>query len=162
MAKEALIAKVQNVIVLYGDMPFITSDSLKKLIKRHEERGNTLTMMTVTVTDFADWRAGLYDYGRVVRGANGHILRTVEKKDASPEELEIKELNPCYCCFKSEWLWENLAKLRNANAQKEYYLTDLVRFAVEQGEKISAIDINPKEAIGVNTLEQLQNAEGIK
>lgn len=157
-AENFLKDKAGNIIVLYGDMPFISDESLAKLLKRHLERGNTITMMTAVLHDFNDWRAPFCGFGRVVRGADGHIAKIVEKKDASAAELEIKEINPSYFCFKADWLWKNLKELKNENAQGEYYLTDLVKNAIEQGEKISSIEIDPKEAMGVNSQEDLKNA----
>lgn len=158
MAESALRGKVDHVVVLYGDMPLISSVSIKALVERHVVRDNTLTMMTVTVSDFNDWRSAFYNFGRVIRGSDGHIARSVEKKDATPEEREIKELNPCIYCFKSDWLWENLKNLKNNNVQQEYYLTDLVQEAIKQHEKISSISIEPHEAIGINTQEDLAQA----
>ncbi len=144
------------VIVLYGDMPYITPETIRNLVSSYASAKAVLTMATVTVPDFMDWRAGFNDFGRVVRGAGGEIVKTVEKKDSAPEELAITELNPCYFCFESSWLWPHLVKLENTNAQQEYYLTDLVKMAVEEGAKISSISIDPKEALGVNTKEHLE------
>lgn len=161
MAESNLRGQTDSVVVLYGDMPFVTAASIRQLVERHIERGNTITMMTVTVPDFEDWRAAIFSFGRIVRGANGHIARIVEKKDATPEELEIKELNPGVYCFKSEWLWENLKNVKNNNVQKEYYLTDLISMAIEQGEKISSISIEPHEAVGINSQEDLKTAANL-
>ncbi len=144
------------VVVLYGDMPFIKSTSIKRLIDEHIQKDNVLTLMTVRVKNFDGWRASFADFGRVIRDADGKILRTVEKKDATPAELEIKELNPCYYCFKSEWIWPNLKKLKNNNAQGEYYLTDLVEMALREGARVSSIELDAEEAIGINTKEYLE------
>ena len=73
--------------------------------------------------------------------------------------LEIKELNPCYFCFRSEWLWGHIDKLTTDNAQGEYYLTDLLQMAIDNHEKISSIAIDPMEAIGVNTKDDLEVAQ---
>ncbi|KKW42616.1 MAG: Bifunctional protein GlmU [Candidatus Magasanikbacteria bacterium GW2011_GWA2_56_11] len=155
MAEPLLRGQFDHIVALYGDMPFVTANSIKQLIKKHLERGNTITLMTATVPDYLDWRSGLYEYGRIVRGVDGHINRIVEKKDATPAELSVREVNPGYYCFQSEWLWENLKTLRNDNAQHEYYLTALIHRVIEQGGKLSSIAIPPEEAIGINTQEQL-------
>lgn len=160
-AENILKDKVDHVVVLYGDMPFVTADSIKKLIDKHLEKNNELTLITVVVPDFNEWRANLYDYGRVVRGVDGHIVGIVEKKDAAPEQLEIKEVNTSFFCFKSDWLWENLQKLKNENAQGEYYLTDLVKLAFESGAKLSAVSVGSREALGINTKEHLEIARTI-
>ncbi|MBU0546308.1 NTP transferase domain-containing protein [Patescibacteria group bacterium] len=160
-AENILKDKVDHVVVLYGDMPFVTADSIKKLIDKHLEKNNELTLITVVVPDFNEWRANLCDYGRVVRGVDGHIVGIVEKKDAAPEQLEIKEVNTSFFCFKSDWLWENLQKLKNENAQGEYYLTDLVKLAFESGAKLSAVSVGSREALGINTKEHLEIARTI-
>lgn len=154
-AKELLFGSELPVIVLYGDMPYISAETIRTLAERHAEAGAKLTMATVTVPDFETWRAGFYDFGRIVRDAEGRIVRSVEKKDATPDELAITEVNPCYFCFDTTWLWEHLALLGNSNAQGEYYLTDLVKMAVTEGVVIASISIDAKEALGVNTREHL-------
>lgn len=161
MAEKKLKGKASHVIVLYGDMPFIGSSSLQKLIDEHINRGNQLTLMTAKVPDFRDWRAQFYDFGRIVRDINGNIIRIVEKKDASPKELNIMELNTAFFIFNSDWLWPNLKKLKNKNAAGEYYLTDLVKIAFDEGAKLSSIFIDPKEATGINTKEHLETAHAI-
>ncbi len=162
IAEEKLKGKVDTVVVLYGDMPFIKPESIRKLAERHLERNNKITLMTVKVEDFNDWRAALYDYGRIIRGGEeNHIVKIVEKRDATPEELEIKELNTSFFCFNAEWLWKNLKLLKNVNTQSEYYLTDLVGAAFDEGQKLSSVDIDPKEALGINTKEHLETAQKI-
>lgn len=162
IAEEGLQDKVDTVVVLYGDMPFIKPESIHKLVERHLERNNKITLMTAKVEDFNDWRANLYDYGRIIRGGEeNHIIKIVEKKDATEEELEIKELNPAFFCFNSDWLWENLKLLKNNNTQGEYYLTDLIGLAFNEGQKLSSVDIDPKEAVGINTKEHLEIAKKI-
>jgi len=161
MAEKKFNGNVDHVVVLYGDMPFINSRSIKNLIDEHVSRGNTLTLMTVKTPDFSDWRAQFYDFGRIVRDENNNITKIVEKKDASPKELNIKEVNTAFFCFKSDWLWQNLKKLKNSNAAGEYYLTDLVKFAFDTSERLSSVEISPLEAIGVNTKEHLEKAHKI-
>lgn len=161
-AEKILNGFVDHVMVFYGDHPYLKSESIKRLMKRHVERGNTVTLMTAVVPDFEGWRAPFYDFGRVIRGANGHVAEIVERKDANEEELKTKEINPSYFCFKADWLWKNLKELKNNNAQKEYYLTDLVKQAIDAGEKISSIEIEPAEALGVNSQDDLKLAHDIK
>ena len=148
-----------SVIVLYGDMPYVSADTIKALAATREATGATLVMATVRVPDFDGWRAGFHDFSRVLRNADGTISRTVEKKDATEEDLFVTEVNPCYFCFDAAWLWPRLKELKNANAQKEYYLTDLVGMAVREGVRIESVSIDPKEALGVNTREHLELLE---
>lgn len=154
-AEPALRGRVDDVVVLYGDMPFITAASIRRLIDEHLEKGNALTMFTCTVPDFIGWRAPFANFGRVIRRA-GAIAQIVETKDATAEELAVKELSTCYYCLAADWLWEHLKQLKNDNEQGEYYLTDLVQMAIAEKKKISSIPIDPKEALGVNTKEDLE------
>ena len=154
--KSVLEGEAENIMVLYGDQPLITPATIKKMTQAHIASGSTVTMATVIVPDFNDWRQGFYDFGRVIRDTAGKLVAIVEKKDATTEQLEIKEVNPSYFCFKAQWLWQNLEKLSADNAQHEYYLTDLVGLACQQGEPITTVIVEPREALGVNTPEQLE------
>lgn len=149
------------VMVLYGDHPWVSGATLRAVFDRLTSNGAVMTMATAIVPDFEDWRAAFTGFGRIVRDKNRHdyVAKIVEKKDASPEELEIKEVNPAYMCFKSDWLWSHLEKLNNKNAQEEYYLTDLVQMAVDEKETIYTVQIDPQEALGINTQDQLQLCE---
>lgn len=160
---EALLAgKAENVMVLYGDHPFVRPETIASLRALHEREGRVLSMMTTTVEDFAGWRAPFADFGRIIRNAAGEIAAIVEVKDASPEERLIREVNPAFFCFDAAWLWKNLKSIKNNNAKREYYLTDLVRIAIDQGERIASININPLESIGVNSPDQLERARELQ
>ena len=158
-AENLLKDKADYVVVLYGDMPFIRPESLRHLADVSGAEGSMITLMTVVVDDFIDWKAQFADFGRIKRDENGNILGIVEKKDATPEELMLAEVNTSYFCFNASWLWQNLKAIKNENAQQEFYLTDLVKIARDQGVKIGTVQIDPKEAIGINTKEHLDAAE---
>lgn len=159
MVAEGLLKNnVEHVVVLYGDMPSLTTHSLQTLIDTHILQQNCITMMVVNIPDFKDWRQYFYDWGRIVRNTEGSILKIVEKKDCFPVQLNILEVNPGVYCFNSDWLWENLKKLNNDNNQKEYYLTDLIEMCIEQRKKLGDIATDPKETVGINTKEQLNLA----
>lgn len=158
-SRGALEDKAENILVLYGDHAFISAKVIGNLAETHLREGKVLTMMTTTVPDFNDWRAPLRDFGRIARDASGRIVRIIEVKDATPEEREIRELNPAMYCFRASWLWPRLEKLENKNAQGEYYLTDLPAMAISEGEEVSTVPIDPKECLGVNSREQLELVE---
>ena len=155
-AESALQKTARRVIVLYGDHPFLTAQTIKELDDLHEEYGGPLAMMTTTVEDFEDWRFLFKDFSRIIRDSFGNIIYDVQMKDASPAELAVREVNPCFFSFQASWLWEHLHKLENKNVQAEYYLTDLVKMAIEEGHKISTMSVGPLESVGVNTPEQLE------
>ena len=148
--------RAENIMVLYGDHPLITVSTIKQLADTHLRQGAVITMATVKLPDFGDWRQTFSAFGRVLRGQDGQLLDIVESKDATEEQLASVEVNPAYYCFRAEWLWQHLTELGNNNAQKEFYLTDLIGLARKRGEAISTIDINPCEALGVNTADQLE------
>lgn len=156
MSAKEEIGDADHILVLYADMPYISTETIKNLVEKHIEENATLTMATITVPDFNEWRAGFFDFSRVIRNESGKIIRTVERKDQSEEEQKILEVNPAYMIFDARWMWENMQNISNENSQKEYYLTDLIRIACDEGERIASISIEPKEALGVNTKEQLE------
>ena len=158
-AHDVLKNETGNIMVLYGDMPHMSPETIFAIAEKQKNSNAVLTMATVTLKDFDEWRSGFYDFSRVIRDEHGVILRTVEKKDATEEELKILEVNPCYLCIRQDWLWEHLKNIKNTNAQKEYYLTDLIAMAVSEGASIASVSIDPKEAMGVNTKENLETLE---
>ena len=157
--RPLLEGSADHVMVLVGDQPFVKPATLRKIADMHLATGATLTLGTVTVPDFDDWRRPFADFGRVEREADGRIRRIVEVRDATPEQLAIKEINPSLYCFKADWLWGALEKLTTDNAQREYYLTDLLAQAIAAGAAVATVDVPPPEALGVNTPEQLAIAE---
>ena len=154
--KESIEVRAENILVLCSDQPLVSPETIRDITEKHLSGNEVLTMGTVRVPDFASFRAGFYDFGRVVRDEKGKLIGIVEKKDATPEQLEIKEINPSYFCFQADWLWQNLEQLKNDNAQGEYYLTDLIGIAFSQGRNITTVEVKPQEALGVNTEEQLK------
>jgi len=151
-----LIPSAEFVMVLYGDHPLISPETITKLYNSHiNQNSSPVTLGTVIVPDFDDWKKPFYDFGRIIRNKEGKIIKNVEKKDATPAELEIKELNPSYLCFNLDWLIENIKKIDKKNAQGEYYLTDLIGMANDQGYELNSFVLPTHEALGVNTPEQL-------
>ncbi len=155
LTKEHFKNDGEHLMVLYGDQPFTSVKTIQKIQDKHLKSGKKITMATVKVPDFEDWRACFTNFSRVLRNRNGKIVRTVEKKDANEEELKITEINPCYFCFDSKWLFEKLQNLKNDNTQKEYYLTDVIKVATQEGIEIESIEIDAHEALGANTKEEL-------
>lgn len=153
--------KADNILVLNGDMPFIKAESLKALIALHFKSGGKISMLTAQAPNFKGLYKSLEHAGRIVRGTNHEIVGIVEFKDASTGQKKIKEINPNIYMFKTEWLWENLAKIQNKNSQQEYYLTDIVELAVRNGQRVRSLMVNAKETLGINTKEDLKLAEDI-
>jgi len=159
-AKEA-VSGAEHVVVLNGDMPLISGGTVRRIADMHMATGATMTMGTVEVGDFAGWRRQFADFGRIIRGGDGTVLKIVEAKDANETELISDEVNPGIFCFKTSWLWSEIETLTTQNAPGEYYITDLLEKAILEGEAVKTVPVSPKEAIGVNTPEQLTLAEQI-
>lgn len=139
-------------LILYGDVPLIRADTLKQLIHAAQ---NALAVLTLELTDATG-------YGRIVRNAAGQVVRIVEHKDTTPEERSIREINTGIMAMPTAHLGEWLSRLSNNNAQKEYYLPDIVGMAVEDGLPVRTT--NPKydwEVLGVNSKVQLAELERI-
>jgi len=155
LVKNYLKGKAENIIVLYGDHPFISAETIKKINEKHIGSGKKITMATVKLKDFKDWRISFVNFSRIIRNENGKIIKDIQFKDASDEEIKVTEVNPCYFCFDAPWLWSKLEILKNDNAQKEYYLTDLIKIATTNDIETESIDIEPYEALGANTMAEL-------
>jgi bifunctional UDP-N-acetylglucosamine pyrophosphorylase / glucosamine-1-phosphate N-acetyltransferase len=159
VAKNTVIA--ENIIVLYGDMPFIRAESLQNLMDAHSVTGDMLSMFTATVKNFDPPFKSLEKYGKIIRAQNGDILKITELKDCVQEEEQIKEVNPGVYCFNTKWLYENISRLNKQNSQGEYYLTDMLEIAVKDGERVNSLPIDPKEVLGINSWEDHGQAENL-
>ncbi len=161
-AKEVLHPDYKTLLVLSTDQPLVSKETIENLIAVHNKTNATITLATVVLPDFSEWRAGLKNFGRIVRNENGSVEKIVEFKDANDEEKEIKEVNPALYAFDAEWLWKNINNIKNQNAQGEYYLTDLIKMAFEQGKKVEAVPVsNILEGLQPNTKEELEVLENL-
>ena len=158
-AVRSVAPQVEHVVVFYGDMPFLSSASIKEMVERHMSSGAAITLLTACPENFEDWRSAFAAYGRIVRDERGVIERIVEFRDASEVESQIKEVNTGFYCFRADWLWAHLKQLKNNNNQSEYYLTDLIQMAIEEGEMIGSMSIDMQEAYGINSSADLAFAE---
>ena len=147
-AVMGITPKYEKVLVLNGDMPLIQASELEKFDI------DATIVMSVLELDSAD------GYGRVII-ENGNVKKIVEQKDAIPEELAITTANAGIYQFETKFLLENLSKLDNNNAQKEYYITDLVEMAINQGLVLKPLVVNEENFKGVNSKVELADAEVI-
>lgn len=158
---EPVLRDADAVLVLYGDTPGIRASSIRAIADRHHATQSVLTIATARVQDFEDWRQTFRSLGRVIRDAAGNVVRIAEAHDATTEDLAVREINPALYCFNASWLWAHLPRLTTANAQGEYYLTDLIQMAIDEGCMIETAFIAPEESIGVNSPEDLAIAERV-
>ena len=147
-AVMGITPKYEEVLVLNGDMPLIQAEELKKFDL------DATIVMSVLELQSAD------GYGRVII-ENGSVKKIVEQKDATETELAITTANAGIYQFETKFLLENLPKLNNNNAQKEYYITDLVEMAINQGLVLKPITVNEENFKGVNSKVELADAEVI-
>jgi len=157
MAQENLEGKSDAVLVCYGDHATYKKETIKKLIEKYQDNKPAIAMLTVKFEDPMKWQ-----FGRIIRDKEGNICENVEQKDANEEQLTIKESNPSFYIFDSKFLWENLKTLNTENTQGEYYLTDMIKVAKDQGKRIISSPVSEEsEVLGINTQEHLKEVEEI-
>lgn len=142
-------------LILFGDTPLITADTLRRLADYHEANGNTVTVLSARVDDPTG-------YGRIIRDANGRFVKSVEHKDATEQERASKEINSGMYLFDTAELRAALDLIRPNNAQGEYYLPDTLTIIKDKGLKVDAYALDDATDItGVNDQIQLKEAAEI-
>jgi bifunctional UDP-N-acetylglucosamine pyrophosphorylase/glucosamine-1-phosphate N-acetyltransferase len=152
-AAESLLAgNTDLVLVVNADLPLLTAQTLKSLVETQRANHGPVTILT----SIADDARG---FGRVIRKPDGSVQAIVEEAQASPEQLAIRELNVGVYCFKADWLWQALPRVP-LSSKGEYYLTDTVGIAVDDGLAVQTIVLpDACEAIGINTRVHLAEVE---
>lgn len=145
----------ENVVILYGDAPLLRSETLEKIIESHEASGAAVTVATTILPESRG-------YGRIIREADGSILKIVEEKDCTPEEAAVKEVNVGIYCFRREELQHSLSKITDENAQHEYYLTDTIGILKSEHKGVNPFVIaDREETLGANDRVQLWDLDKI-
>ncbi|OGP15720.1 MAG: UDP-N-acetylglucosamine diphosphorylase/glucosamine-1-phosphate N-acetyltransferase [Deltaproteobacteria bacterium GWA2_55_10] len=145
-----------DVLILSGDVPLITVETITALMELHRKAGRKKAALTLVTTVLENPNG----YGRIVRGDLGHIVRIVEDKDCSPLQKKIKEVNAGIYLASLKFLNDNIKRIGKNNAQGEYYLPDLVELAVSEGDKVDAlIAAEPIEVMGINNRVELSKAD---
>ncbi|MDO4431832.1 MAG: bifunctional UDP-N-acetylglucosamine diphosphorylase/glucosamine-1-phosphate N-acetyltransferase GlmU [Aerococcaceae bacterium] len=154
-AKDLLAHLDGSTLVICGDTPLLTHETLAQLFQEHEQSGAKATILTAIATDPTG-------YGRVIRDATGAVTKIVEQKDATSEELAVCEINTGTYVFDNQMLFEKLANVTNQNASGEYYLTDVIELLKQDGALVGAhILPNMQESLGVNDRVALAQATKI-
>ncbi len=155
-AKPAFSDYAGTIVVLNGDTPLLSEHLIRSAVAHHEQSGNRATVITAVLDDPAG-------YGRIVKDADGNLLKIVEKKDATEAETKIAEINSGMYCFDAKALFMALKKVGNNNAQGEYYLTDTISVLKSEHQKVGVYTVsNPDEILGVNDRMDLAAAQKIK
>ncbi len=144
------------VLVGYGDhMMFYTIDTANDLISYHKTHQAAIALVTTKVPDPTG-------YGRIIRNASGHVEAIVEEKDAAADQKQIREINAGLYCFNYSFLKDNINKIEKSPVTGEYYLTDLVAIANNQGKKVAGLEVEFKNVgIGINRPEELAESQKI-
>ncbi|MBU8614486.1 MULTISPECIES: bifunctional UDP-N-acetylglucosamine diphosphorylase/glucosamine-1-phosphate N-acetyltransferase GlmU [Bacillus] len=140
-------------IVICGDTPLLTAETMEQMLKEHIQREAKATILTAVAEDPTG-------YGRIIRSENGAVQKIVEHKDASEEERLVTEINTGTYCFDNEALFRAIDQVSNDNAQGEYYLPDVIEILKNEGETVAAYQTgNFQETLGVNDRVALSQAE---
>ena len=151
-ARSALEGRAENVLVLSGDTPLLTSGLLEDLVETHDREGAWATVLSFEPDDPKQ-------YGRVIRDTDGGLAAIVEHRDASAEQRAVREVNSSIYVFRTDRLWPVLDRLSPYNAQGELYLTDSVALLVSDGGRVAVHKGgDPVETEGVNTRAELAGA----
>lgn len=154
-AENRLQGKKGTTLVICGDTPLFTKETLEAGFKFHEDNNSKATVVSAMVEDS-------HGYGRVIRDEDGGLARIVEEKDATENERQVKEINTGTYYFDNEALFEVLKEVGNENAQGEYYLPDVIEILKNQSESVAAFPIpDTTEALGVNNRIALSEAEAL-
>lgn len=146
---------VTDIVVLPGDAPLITSEALKSLVFTHASEGNAATLLTAELDNPAN-------YGRVIRNADGAVMKIREARDADEATLAIHEINTSIYCFNKRLLAENLSLLKTDNAQAEYYLTDVIELFNSAGKRVGAVVAdNADDVLGINNRIELADVAAV-
>jgi bifunctional UDP-N-acetylglucosamine pyrophosphorylase/glucosamine-1-phosphate N-acetyltransferase len=149
---DRLRGQCDQVLVVHADLPLLRSESMRRLIDIQERNPGPLTLLVA--------HSGVSrGFGRILRDVEGRVVEIIEEVHATPEQLEVHELNVGAYCYEADWLWDHLSELP-LSPKGEYYLTDLVAMAVMEGGKVAvAVVEDMDEVIGINTREHLAQAE---
>ena len=138
-----------RVLVMNGDLPLVRAQTIRALINQGVENQDAATMVTAELENPTG-------FGRIIRNSTGEFCKIVEQKEASKEELEIKEVNTGVYCFDAASLLPALNSLNNNNAQQEFYLTDVLESIIKSGKRVGIYKLeDSRESVGVNDRSEL-------
>ncbi len=151
--REVLQGQTDLVLVTYADMPLLTVETLRRLVERQRGNSGPITILTLVESDPRG-------FGRVIRDEGHAVVQVVEETVATPEQLEIRELNGGVYCFDADWLWDHVDRIPLSLPKEEYFLPDLIGMAIAEGLRVEAVVTEDgSETLGINTRVHLAEAE---
>jgi bifunctional UDP-N-acetylglucosamine pyrophosphorylase/glucosamine-1-phosphate N-acetyltransferase len=154
-AKDHPALQHGRIVVMYGDCPLLTPETLQGLVRRHEEARVAATLIVTTLDN-------PYGYGRIFRDEQGYVASIVEEKAATSEQKKLKEINSGIYCFEAEILWRYLPQLAPNPASGELYLTDAVELLRAHGHFTASFEVNdPSQILGINSRLELAEVDGM-
>lgn len=154
-ARDHLVQERGDTFVLCGDGPLIRCETLRKVLDRHRSTGADATLATSVIED-------PQGYGRIVRDGRGCFLEIIEQKNATAEQLRIREVNPSYYCFDTASLFAALDRVQRNDTTGEYYVTDVPAILLAGGKRIEVIEaVPPEDVLSINTPEDLAVVDGL-
>lgn len=149
VCRDALKDFDGNLLVIAGDMPLVRLETLELLVERHEKERSAVTLATAVLEDPSG-------YGRIARDEYGNLEGIVEDSDCTPQQKQIKEINPSYYCFDCKMLFKALDEIKPNNVKGEYYITDALHILIKSGHRAVALSaVSPEDAMGINSRQQL-------
>lgn len=155
MARDAMAPGADLVLILYGDGPLLSVDTLNGLMRKQQEGSGAATLIATRMGDPTG-------YGRVLLNPNGSVRAIVEQKAATPEQLSIQLANSGIYCFQADLLWKHIGEIKTNNPAGEYYLTDMAEILSRAGHSVSALEVpESQELLGINTRVELAAVDKI-
>jgi bifunctional UDP-N-acetylglucosamine pyrophosphorylase/glucosamine-1-phosphate N-acetyltransferase len=155
VGRDALTPLGGYLVILNGDGPLLRAETLRKLIALAENGGAAGVLLTAVMEDPAG-------YGRVIRDAHGRVAAIVEHKDATAEQLAVREVNMGFYCFRADLFWKLCEEIRPDNPAREYYLTDMVKILNRAGEFVEALQVDDaREVLGINNRVELAEVDRV-
>ena len=153
VARDSFAQHEGLLVVLYGDCPLLSVETIRNLLERHQSTGAAATVVTALLDDPTG-------YGRMLLDAEGNCLAIVEQKAATPEQLKVRAINSGIYCFDAKLLWQHLDEITPNAASGELYLTDMIEILRRHGHQVKTLRVaDPAEILGINTRVELAQAD---
>ena len=156
VAQSTIDPTIERAFLCYGDTPFLSVGTFQKVYTVLDDPTVVCSLVTTTKTHETE------KFGRITRNRSNDVQAIIEYKNATPAQLALTEVNAGGYCARLPWLWETLAKVKPNSVTQEYYLTDIVKLAIANGQRVVPVMVDPSEAHGIDTPELLAYVQGLK